>query len=402
MSNEFFIRFDADGAANSASWLRLATEGGIAASGHGELAEIGKLAAGYRVVVIIPAQQVLLCRATVPGQKRRLLAQAVPYALEDQLAADVETLHFAFGQIVNNEVAVAIIDRVLMAGWLLRLREAGLTPSVLVPETLLLPWQAGEWQLACWEQLCLLRSGEQAAIVMDSANANLLVQMALAEAGESTPTRLVIYAADEPSLGELGLEIEHYPLPDSILLWLSQHYDERLSINLMQGPYSRRERLGQYWRPWRAAAALLTVLLLVQVGVTLADYQRLNREHLALQQQIETSYRQAFPEARKVVNPRVQMERALKALRGGGSGGGLNALLAEAGKEFQASPGLTLQRMSYRDGQLDVALTVADLQRLDELKLRLTQGGKLHVEIQSASAQGSVVEARLKIKGEAL
>jgi general secretion pathway protein L len=136
------------------------------------------------------------------------------------------------------------------------------------------------------------------------------------------------------------------------------------------------------------------------VGVTVADYQRLSSERAALQEQIETLYRQAFPEARKVVNPKAQMENALKSLRGG-AGGGLNALLAEAGREFKASPGLELQRLNFREGQLEVALTIADLQKLDELKQRLTQSGKLHVEIQSASAQGMVVEARLKIKGHA-
>jgi general secretion pathway protein L len=398
MSGELFIRFEGD--AESASWLRLAEDGAVAASGHGPLSEVKAAAAGYRLVVIIPAEEVLLCRAAVPVQKRRLLAQAVPYALEDQLAADVETLHFAFGQVVNDEVAVAVIDRALMDGWLARLREASLNPYALVAETLLLPWQEGAWQLACFENHCLLRNGEQSGFAMDAANTAVLVQQALAEAEESKPQRLVVHGAAASPLGELELEIEPQPLPDAILPWLASHYDERLAINLLQGSYSRRERLGQYWRPWRVAASLAVALLLLQVGGTIADHQRLSSERVALQEQIETIYRQTFPEARKVVNPKAQMENALKALRGG-AGGGLNQLLAAAGKEFQSSPGLTLQRLNFRDGQLDVALTIADLQRLDELKQRLTQGGKLHVEIQSASAQGTVVEARLRIKGQA-
>ena len=409
MSSELFIRFDAAG--DTASWLRLTAEGGVAATGHGALAEVGAelkaAAAGYRVVVVVPGEQVLLCRVAIPGQQRRLLAQAVPYALEDQLAADVETLHFAFGQVGKenggDEVAVAVIDRALMDEWLARLRVAGLNPYALVSETLLLPWQAGQWQLVCSGSRCLLRTGEQSGFAVDAANAAVLVEQALAEAAESRPQRLVIHGAGEMplSFADAELEIEEQPLPDPILQWLASHYDERLAINLLQGGYSRRERLGQYWRPWRVAASLVAVLLLVQVGVTVADYRRLSREHAALLGQIETIYRQAFPDAHKVVNPKVQMERALKALRGGGAGSGLNELLAQAGKEFRESPGLTLQRLSYKEGQLEVAFTIADLQRLDELKQRLTQGGKLHVEIQSASAQGSVVEARLRIKGQA-
>lgn len=398
MSGELFIRFDAG--AETASWLRLAEDGAVAASGQDPLSEIRAAAAGFRLVVIVPGEEVLLCRAAVPGQRRRLLAQAVPYALEDQLAADVETLHFAFGQVGNDQVAVAVIDRVLIGGWLARLRAAGLNPYAVVPETLLLPWQEGAWQLACFEGRCLLRTGGQYGFAMDAANAAVLIQQALAEAEESKPQRLVLHGAEGLALGAIEVGIEQQPLPDTILPWLASHYDERFAINLLQGAYSRRERLGQYWRPWRVAASLAALLLLVQVGVTIADHQRLSRERVALQEQIETIYRQTFPEARKVVNPKAQMENALKSLRGG-AGGGLNALLAEAGREFKASPGLELQRLNFREGQLEVALTVADLQRLDELKQRLTQGGKLHVEIQSASAQGTVVEARLKIKGQA-
>jgi len=395
MGSEFFIRFDAG--TESASWLKLTADGAVAATGHGPVTEIREAVAGYHVVVIIPAEDVLLCRAAVPGHSRRLLAQAVPYALEDQLAADVETLHFAFGQIVNDEVAVAVVDRSLMDGWMGRLREAGLNPYALVPETLLLPWQAGQWQLACWGDRYLLRNGEQSGIAMDADNIAVLMRQVLAEAGE--PQRLVVYAAEgaQTPLDDVALEIDRQPLPHSVLPWLASHYDEHLALNLLQGAYSRRERLGQYWRPWRMAVSMVAVLLLLQVGVTVADYQRLSRERAALQEQIETIYRQAFPEARKVVNPKVQMENALKALRGG-AGGGLNELLAQAGQEFKSSPGLELQRLSYREGQLDVALTIADLQRLDELKQRLTQNGKLHVEIQSASAQGTVVEARLRIR----
>ncbi len=55
--------------------------------------------------------------------------------------------------------------------------------------------------------------------------------------------------------------------------------------------------------------------------------------------------------------------------------------------------------MSYKDGELNVALTISDLQRLEQLKNQLDSQSGLQVEIQSASARNNRVEARLHIKG---
>ena len=97
------------------------------------------------------------------------------------------------------------------------------------------------------------------------------------------------------------------------------------------------------------------------------------------------------------------MESALKSLRGGGSaeGGGFTELVAKAGEQFKESDRLAVQRLSYKDGQLDVSLAIGDLQQLDQLKQRLVDKAGLEVEIQSASAKGNEVEARMRIKERA-
>ncbi len=73
-------------------------------------------------------------------------------------------------------------------------------------------------------------------------------------------------------------------------------------------------------------------------------------------------------------------------------------ILKASGADFSKTKGLALQRFSYRDGRLDIALTIPDLQALDKLKERLVKDAGLLVEIQSASARNGKVEARMQLR----
>jgi len=400
MSADTFLRLDADG--ETASWLTFAADGSIAANGHGPLDDVAKSILGERVVVVAPGEALLLIQAAVPGINKRLLAQAVPYVLEENLAADVETLHFAFGAIKDEQVTVAVIDRERMDQWLERLSGATINAKALVPDILLLPWQEGEWSVACFDGRCIVRNGLQSGQVLEPENCAAILKIMVAEAGDAKPQRIHVFSAEGFEIALDDVVVEQQTFPGPLLPWLAKHHDERQSLNLLQGPYSRRERMGQYWRPWRLVASLAAVWLLAQLVIGIADYQTYSSERTALKKEIDSIYLKTFPDARKVVNAKVQMERRLKALRGGGSsrgGSGFTDLLALAGTHFKDVKKLTLQRVSYKDGMLDVSLTIGDLQQLDALKQKLTADGKLQVDIQSASAQGAGVEARLRIKG---
>jgi len=77
------------------------------------------LTPGRRVVAFVPGVDVRLAMAQVPARQEKRILQAVPYALEDQLAEDVDTLHFAIqfdarGRRESDPVPVAITSRARM------------------------------------------------------------------------------------------------------------------------------------------------------------------------------------------------------------------------------------------------------------------------------------------------
>jgi general secretion pathway protein L len=97
------------------------------------------LPSAAEVVVWTPAAETLLLRARLPTRSAAKIAQALPFALEDQLIDAPEKLHFAFTQEADGALAVAVTRRERMEGWLAALAAAGLAPARLAPATLSLP-----------------------------------------------------------------------------------------------------------------------------------------------------------------------------------------------------------------------------------------------------------------------
>jgi len=390
-----FIRL---GATEQVSWL---LDGEAAQFGAGTLAEAAVVAAGRQVVVLVPGADVILTRVAVPTRNRARMAAAVPYLLEEQLAADVDETHFALGERdTEGQVAVAVVSQARMDAWLARLAEAGLYANKLIPETLLLPYQAGEWSLLIEPEAVTLRTGVQGGMAFDTANAVFMMQHALAER-EVKPTAFWVWLAGGTTTAmipdEPGVELISDVLDVPPLAFLVRRAHDPAIIDLLQGQYSRRERLGKVWRPWRPAAVLLAVWAVLQFGITFYHYRELRAEEGSLRNEVARIYLQTFPDAKRVVDARVQMEQHLAALRGGdGDVGGFVKLLAAVAAGLD---GVDIDHLSYKEGEINLALTISDLQALERLKNRLGSETHMTVEIQSATTRNDRVEARIQVKG---
>ena len=361
----------------------------------GRLEEAAAAAPSRRVLLLVPATELLLTRARVPSRNRQRVLKAVPFALEEQIAGDLDELHFALGSPRGEDYPVAVVAQARMDAWLAACAAAGLQPDALLPQALALPLGEGQWTVHLQGDMATVRSGPTEGFGCERANLPLLLR--LWDEDGVPPLRLLGDPA--PALAEEGFELRAAATRDPLLA-MADSLAGGLPLNLLQGRYSRSEQLSRLWQPWRATAALLVAGLALGVTYLAIDYYRLDQQQTQLSAAIERVFRQALPDATRMVNPRVQLEQRLNALqRGvGGSQADFLALLQQAGPVLRATGGLELQGANYRDGTLDLELTVANLQVLDQVKQQLGQGGGLVAEIQSATADGDQrVKSRLRI-----
>jgi len=402
MRNTLLVRM-VRGGHDVCEWLPLDDAGQpVGRPRSGDLAAAAAEAEGLRVVVLATGIDCLLTQAIVPGRNRQKLLRAVPYALEDQLIEDVENLHFAIGPVLPEGsypvvvVATQRIDAILEA-----CRDAGLDVYQLIPDLLAVPCAGDAICVVIEDDTALVRTGAYSGFVVDTENLGLLLErLPQPEDAPARPLFVQLPAgAVMPDLGELASGAEVLRYEDSALMLLAQGAGVP-HIDLLQGSYSRTQEWGKLWRPWRATAALLLAGTLISNIVTGVDYFRLHGEQEALNERMQAVFLEAFPGTKRVVDPRVQMQQQLEQLqrRAGGSARFLS-LLARSANILRTAQDIEISGASYRAGKLDVDLTAANLQVLDQLKQSLAASG-LSVEIQSAAADaGQRVKGRLRIQG---
>ena len=323
-----------------------------------------------------------LTRAQLPGRNRATWLKAVPYALEEQLADDVEELHFALGR-GGPQPTVATVAREDLEEWLAICNAAAIQPVAVVPEPLLLPLEEGRWSILATGQGAVVRTDSEAGFACELSTLPLLLELALAEAGENPPPGLTVWGelpADPPQ----GLEIHHHPLPPDPLALLGD-YQPGQTLNLLQGPYSRQAQLGKWLRPWRVAAVLGALWLTLGLVFQLAEYIQLSRERTRLEAEITQVFRQALPDTR-VVNPRVQMEQRLRTLARGesGSAAGFLELLYRGGQTLIAFEDIALKGLRYRNDRLDLDLEGGSLETFDRLKQSLGQQPGMETQMRTS------------------
>ena len=384
---------------------------------HGKLSETVQQAVGARVVVLVPGADVLLASADLPGLNRQRLVRALPFALEEQLASDVDELHFALGNRADDgRICNAVVAREKIEFWLASLKSAGLQADVISSDVLGVQHAAANgagkhWSLLLNGEQCLLRTDAQQGVALDRENLSFLLQALLDGAEAALPTCLDIKVCADDAFAdsddyrqlcqvceEKGIAVDLQPQDEDGVLLLARGFNEQNAINLLQGDFSRRQQLEKILRPWRPAMLLLGLWLVVQLGAMGLEYSRLSKQNTVMRDQVTALYREAFPQARKVVNPRVQMERGLEKLRG--SGGGQMDLLgfvAKAGPILKATPALKLRTARYKENKLDLDLEIDNLQALDKLKQQLVEQAGLAVDIVSASSRDGKVESRIAL-----
>ena len=389
-----------------ASWLII--DGSGARSGpvqNGPVADALGAAQGRRTVVVLPAAEVTLAEPDLPpvrGAAR--IAQAVPFALEEQLASELENLHFAVG--ARNPAAsatpVAIVARHVLDRWRSTWEAAGLHPEAAYAELSLVPAAPNATVFVLDEGMLHVRRPGAAAFALDALPLPAALDVARAPAQESGEHVTFYAVASDYEAHREAIEglrsrtatLQVKLLPDGVLPLLAAQLPAAKHVNLLQGAYAPPSSIGSQLRQWRLPAALAAATLLVFVGGQGWRLWHLHQAEKQLDAAIAQTFESILP-GQRIVDPRAQVQGVL-AHAGAGQGALLPAiaLLAQA---VTQTPATRVEGLNYRGGILELRVVAPSIEALDGLRRVMSSRGA-QVELQSTNPRDQLVEGRLQVR----
>lgn len=400
-------------------YWRWRSRGGKPQTGQvSDLRQLPENVRGARAWVWTPAGDTVLTTATLPTRSRRKIAQALPYALEDRLLGDPESLHFAYRIESDGSLSVAVTALERLRQWTDALAQAGIRPAALCPATLLVPWALDCWSLAFGEDEVLVRTGGASGFVAPLSQATPptardggsaehagavspppLLVAALQEAAriQKTPEYLVVFSPPAGFPAESWSAQLRVPVRvETASVWEKQE-DPSAPLTLLQGQFEQKSQFGSSLRPYFPAAAMLLIWMLGNIGIGLSDWWKLRQQHQEYTREMTSLLLTSFPETKTVLNPAAQMQRSIDALLARTGNRELLPMLAKTATALRADPRVRLRGLRYADQSLTLELTWPAAGTPDAVKAALEAAG-LRTEVLALTPRAGEVDGRLRLQ----
>ena len=380
-------------------------------------------------------------RVTFKPEEKIHLARLIPYEIEADLAQDVTSLHVALGVPVQGrkgqrkeaddgekkpEVIVSYMDKRDLSDQIMALESAGFDVRHCYAEPLLLRATTTAWILRLVGEQVDISWGAGSAASVDVSMLGVFLDslwQAPQAAGATAPQLLRLQALTSGELEVLGLQVS---VSASMQVWQPEVQKERLASawdgiegcgmgatgavdkvitaipDLRQGAFTRPVRWRKYWRPMRLPLVAAGLAALTFAAVSLIETQLNNQRFHALQQEIESVYREVVP-AGVLVDAEQQLRAQLGQLRGDFRGGSVLAMLDMITPQLSNNAQISISRLSYNGAntgaaQSELQLNIEAASNTDILQFsELLNSAGLQARAQNMTQAGNRQQASMII-----
>lgn len=415
MSETLLIHYDIENA-HQATWALCNDAAELSGKiTSGTLDELSDVAAKHPAVVLLNSQCLHINQLQLPTQNQQKMIKAVPYAIEEYIAEDIENFHFVISKNNNNTTSVVGIDNNTLKNIIRIFHHANINVEKIIPDALCMAADENIKQWVClnYQNNTYLQIGKHNGMVLAHDMLPYIAANKLQDEKQSLPEKILLFSEQEnpdafdqfktstlskhDKIESINIVYNAHPL-----VVFCGHYKQALPLNLLQYKFKPKRKTSGRWQYWKLPASLAIIYLTLNLGLSGFQYATISSENNITKAKIEKIYKKAFPESQKIVNPRVQMEQKLKELKAGAgnSSNGLVYLLAESfGILSDDKKNITLQSLTFRNNRIDIGLDSSNLQSIENLNKHLNNNVKIKSEITSSSSEKNKVKGNLRIEG---
>jgi len=416
MSEFLIIHYKPGSQSNLQFWAMGADLHPSVSLGQGDFEELKIIARGKKVTLLIDAHYTSQELVDIPSKSRSKQILAVPFAMEDCLAEDIDDMHFTLGKSSSDassesHVPVIAIKRSLLQQTLDLFKQHQIHIDAITADSVALTSTPNQWAILLDQDNAIIKTGNALAHTCDRENLAIILQAlisSLPETEEKPDSISFHFKEDDDEAATLlsdidtDIKIEARCYANHSLEIFVRHLKNISAFNLLQGEFTPKRDENMWLKPWKAAAIAASVLLALQLSYDSILATQLETKNLALTKKIETEFKKAMPGVKKMTNMQKRVKRRLSDLKSGGSGSSNSSFLQILSKVAPAlSEGnkVTIKATVYKNNYIDVDLTAKTLQDMEDVKSKLAAIPGIKTVL-STTVKKDSVKGRLRLEAK--
>ena len=392
MSERLIIRL-ASQASQKQHWLIWSeSEKEIIATGEVDNAEqlktLTEKSATRQVICLLPGIDVTIREVVINGVFNRQMQQALPYLIEEDLAGDVEKLHFTVIAKHINLIHVAICDKQHLQDWIGWLENAQISCQQFIPEGLALPLSVeGSWQAVQLDNNWIIRENKDLAWSCEPSMLDIILESKIDDDISQT-----IESYSTIAEVQSGNWVNKSPALPMELLTAGTIGNK---INLLHSEFKVNKEVNETLQKWRLPVVFIVLFFIVSFVNLYLENRKIESKVELVKEQVESVYKLAFPNQSKLRYTRIKRKITSMLNANGSNNESANFLmmLNDIAPSFQNNKQLVITTLKYDGGRHEMRILALgdNFQAFDKLATELPQ--------QYSLKQGALNSSKNKVSG---
>lgn len=349
--------------------------------------EIKDLQNNSRTLIVLSASFFGIYEVGLPKVNEQKLRRTLPYALEENLAQNVDEVHFAFDQKFydGENYLTAIVDKNKFCDFIEKLKSFNISFDAVTIDYFALDK----------EEVVFTSDG---SVLVNDINfkGSLPKELLPVYLNENIQNILSFKDSVIPKEIELALKKTNRSIYEGCCYsWIASRLMERGYLNLCQGEFLIKNKKHTILGWYKISGAFTVLASMSFIVLNLINFNVLSTEIKKVDENIEVIYRDFFPNASSVISPKFRIEQLVKQSQNNNEGF-LFVLLNELGLALNNSD-YTIEKIDFKNKELIVALVLSDFKALESIETKL-KVKKITVNQKQALSSNEKVFATLELK----
>ncbi len=270
-------------------------------SSENELDTLSSYAAQRTTILLLDSQDVMVIEADIPAGASRQLNSMLPYLLEDNIAQDVDDIHFTLLKKSSDKAQVAAVDRHYLSTVMQHFNDAGIEVRKVLPDALCLPVLEEAISAVQIDNHWLFRKSDYQSISVDNEWLSLFFESEWFN--DQEPQTISAFSALPQTISDNQVTFDNVvwkaEQPELVMALLTKGAITSRS-NLLTGsfkPQSSTFRNIKVWRPAAIAACLFLIIFSVNQYLKVTHNEALVKSYRAESERI---FRTIFPDKKRI------------------------------------------------------------------------------------------------------